>query len=350
VFALAGAAIFAAKGVDVGEAMFRSVALTALIFAGAALAQVVMKQDNNSKASLAFSIILHTAILSFTFHVYSTQSAEAALPGPRELTAQYLVSRPDPKPVLVSITNALPSLNPIAPAASAPPIETPSTTPSGGDDGGTPKPRANAGGHGVKAPAVPSPFGVLGNPDLKALTERNIGRGVGRLAGVDGPVGNGAAGPPGPERRTRGNGNDPKAPAGEHKQGNDIAKIELRGAVCIGNCGGGVPPIEIKQPPVGPGDGPEITAKEIDEVVRRKAGMFRACYQKEVNRHPELSGSVVMRFVIAKDGSVRSAKQSGGTLKHEGVASCMELNIGQLRFPPKGPATVTYPFVFSLGG
>jgi hypothetical protein len=54
VFSLLGAVIFALKGVEFGEALARSTGLVALMFAGAFVANVVRKQDNNSKASLAF--------------------------------------------------------------------------------------------------------------------------------------------------------------------------------------------------------------------------------------------------------------------------------------------------------
>jgi hypothetical protein len=350
-FSLVGAVIFALKGLEIGEALFRSIGVTALIFAGAALAHVVMKQDNNSKASLAFSIILHTAILSFTFHVYSTESAEAAQPGPRELTAQYLVNRPEaPMQVMVSIAKALPAFNPTV--AAAPPTETPAPKPSGGGDGGTPKPKTNAGGRGIKAPAtVPSQFGVLGHPEIAVVIGHDVGHGIGQLAGVGGPKGIGPKGPPGPPRMTKSDGKDPNAPSGDHKKGDEIGPIKIRAAVCIGACGGGVPPIEIKRPPNEPEDAPNrLTSKEIDDVIRRRASLFRSCYQNQVNHLPDLAGSVVMRFVIATDGSVRNAKRSGGTLRNDGVTQCMERNMGLLQFPPKGPATVTYPFVFSIGG
>lgn len=352
-FSLLGAVIFALKNVDFGEALARSVGLVALMFAGAFVANVVRKQDNNSKASLAFSIILHTAILSFTFHVYSTESAEAALPGPRELTAQYLVSRPDPKPIPVTITATanLPTLAP-APVESAPPTQPElAKQPSGGGDGGARLPNPDAGGAGVKKPAqAPSQFGVLGNPDLKVVLGKDLGAGIGRLAGVAGPTGNGPAGPPGPPLTTKGDGKNPKGPVGVHEQGKEVGPIAVRPSVCIGACGGGTGPIEIQQPPSNPGDDSvRITAKEIDQVVRLKQGMFKFCYQKEVNKQPDLAGSIVMKWVIATNGSVRNARRIGGTLQNDAVTRCMETNIGLLQFPPKGPATVTYPFVFQLG-
>lgn len=340
VFALLGAAIFAAKGLDLGESLFRAVGLTALIFGGAALARVVAKQNGESQASLAFSIILHTAILSFTFHVYSEDTAYA-FPEPRQLTADYLVSRPaDPKPVLAKITSNLPTLG--APASTTTTIEVQAAPPSG-----------NQGGAGAlrqapprRAAAPPSPFGVFDNPDLIALTKRDVRGDVGRLSGVTGTgMQRGEAGTP---RVTRGD--DPRGPAAVHQPTSDeVAPIPVRGAVCVGaGCSGGVP-IEIATPPTGPMEGPHLTAKEVDDTVKRRAGIFRACYQRQVNKSAELAGSIVMRWKITAQGDVTNVKRQGGSLTSQELTDCLTLNIGLLKFPAKGGANVTYPFVFSLG-
>jgi hypothetical protein len=343
VFSVIGAAVFAAKGLDFGEALFRSIGLTALIFGAAVLCRAIMKQDGESKASLGFSIILHTAVLSFTFHVYAEQSA-FAFPEQRQLTATYLTTRPaDPGPVLASIKTT-PTLGPIAGAAAMPVTETPA--PARGDDGGAgaSRPRPN------RASQPPSPFGILGNPDLMALAKRDVGRDVGRLVGVTGAGPNrGEAGPPGP--RTRSTGRDPRGPVGTHRPGEEIGEIAVRGVVCVGaGCGGGTPiEVALPPPPVGPDDSPRLTAKEIDDVVKRRSGIFRACYQKQVNRTLELAGTVVMRWRITPSGDVVNAKRHAGTLTNADVVDCITLNVGALKFPAKGGATVTYPFVFRLG-
>ncbi len=336
VFSLVGAAIFAIKGLEVGEALARSVGLTALIFGGAALARVVAKQNGESQASLAFSIVLHAAILSFTFHVYSEQSAYA-FPEPRQLTAEYLVSRPaEPTPVVARLSSTMPALG--APATTVA-IEV--QAPRGGTDGGASAPRRLP----RRGAAPPSPFGVLGNPDVLALAKRDVSGEIGRLAGVTGTgEQRGEAGPP---RVTRGD--DPRAPTTAHQPSREIAVIPVRGAVCIGaGCSGGTP-IEIAPPPAGPADGPQLTAKEVDDTVKRRAGIFRACYQRQVNKTAELAGSVVMKWRITAQGDVVNVKRQGGTLINQEVTDCLTLNVGLLKFPAKGGASVTYPFVFSLG-
>jgi hypothetical protein len=100
------------------------------------------------------------------------------------------------------------------------------------------------------------------------------------------------------------------------------------------------------------GDIEGLTAEEINRVVKARAGVFRACYQKELNRSPGLGGKVVMHFVIGGDGTVKSAKTAGGTTMHnEAVEECINRQIMGLHFPAKGGiSNVNYPFVFQPGG
>jgi hypothetical protein len=90
------------------------------------------------------------------------------------------------------------------------------------------------------------------------------------------------------------------------------------------------------------------TAEQIDRVVKARAGVFRACYQKELNRTPGLSGKVIVRFTINADGSVAKASTANTTLKNAGVERCLESNVLRLKFPPAdGESIVSYPLIFS---
>jgi len=84
--------------------------------------------------------------------------------------------------------------------------------------------------------------------------------------------------------------------------------------------------------------------------VKARAGVFRACYQKELNRTPGIGGKMIIRFVIGADGVVKSASNAGGSFSNDGVESCVKSNIMRLKFPAKGGANVTYPFLFTQGG
>jgi len=61
----------------------------------------------------------------------------------------------------------------------------------------------------------------------------------------------------------------------------------------------------------------------------------------------------VVKFVIAKDGSVSSASTKASTLNNPIVEKCINARFMRMRFPsPKGGGIVivSYPFVFNTQG
>ncbi|MFH1466777.1 MAG: AgmX/PglI C-terminal domain-containing protein [Pseudomonadota bacterium] len=90
----------------------------------------------------------------------------------------------------------------------------------------------------------------------------------------------------------------------------------------------------------------------VDAVVRRNLNQIRYCYQRELTKNPELSGKVVVKFVIAKDGTVSSASTKSSTLGNPAVEQCINGRFMRFQFPePKGGGIVivSYPFMFSPG-
>ena len=100
------------------------------------------------------------------------------------------------------------------------------------------------------------------------------------------------------------------------------------------------------------GDFGGLTAEEINRVVQARKGIFRACYQGELNRTPGLGGKLIVNFQIGGDGIVKSAKIAGGSsMRNSTVEGCVTSNIMRLKFPAKGGlANVNYPFLFQPGG
>jgi hypothetical protein len=88
----------------------------------------------------------------------------------------------------------------------------------------------------------------------------------------------------------------------------------------------------------------------IQQVVRAKFDVLRRCYEDGLRRDPELTGRVVVRFVIGRDGSVTNSS-GGGDIPDDQVQTCVAAAIGELVFPPPagGIVTVSYPFVFTPG-
>jgi len=90
----------------------------------------------------------------------------------------------------------------------------------------------------------------------------------------------------------------------------------------------------------------------IDRVIKQHLAQIRYCYQKELNKNPGLYGKIVIKFVIAKDGSVSSAKTNSTSMNNPIVENCICQRFMRFQFPqPKGGGIVivTYPFVFKSG-
>lgn len=90
----------------------------------------------------------------------------------------------------------------------------------------------------------------------------------------------------------------------------------------------------------------------IDEVIKRHMNQIRYCYQRELTKNPALGGKIVIKFVIAKDGSVSSASKKTSTMNNSSVESCVVSRFMRMQFPePKGGGIVivSYPFIFSPG-
>jgi TonB family protein len=86
----------------------------------------------------------------------------------------------------------------------------------------------------------------------------------------------------------------------------------------------------------------------IQRTVRRYAGQMKYCYERELVKDPTLSATLLLKFVIAADGSVSSAaaKRSSGNAD---LDRCAIEKAKRWRFPePRGGGIVivTYPFVF----
>lgn len=119
----------------------------------------------------------------------------------------------------------------------------------------------------------------------------------------------------------------------------------------------------------GPGDGPRKTnghiadtgepilignvdRADIDRVVKKNLTRIRHCYQRELQKSPDLGGKVKVKFVIGADGTVKSAVTSTTTLGSPAAENCINHVFDTMVFPqPKGGGTaiISYPFLFAPG-
>ena len=89
-----------------------------------------------------------------------------------------------------------------------------------------------------------------------------------------------------------------------------------------------------------------------DAVVKRHMNQIRYCYQREITSDPTIAGKVVVKFVVAGDGTVSSASIKSSTMGNNAVESCVTSRFLRMMFPePKGGGivVVSYAFLFSPG-
>jgi outer membrane biosynthesis protein TonB len=346
------------KGYAYEEAAFRGLGLVLIALTIGALFWWLWMQDGEQKASFVFSVALHGALLYTTFRLYDGNNP-FVWPGPRELTGNYLVTRlevqPPPEPPKVAATVG--QVNKEEPAAASPTPKKLKTATKGeqgaaGGKGDTERARDPNARPELDPAAVKDT--VLDQKNLRYVVEvvdRNLPPNIDNLAGLKDnqrKVGSAGYGP----GSGRGGGGNSEGEFVSNKGKIDMGK-ERPGGTCVGAGCTGSGPREIKVA-VGEmsGDPGGLTAEEINRVVKARAGVFRACYQKELNRSPGLSGKLVVKFKIDGSGVVQAASQAGGSsLSNEAVLECVTSNVMRLKFPAKGGiANVTYPFLFSQGG
>jgi hypothetical protein len=96
------------------------------------------------------------------------------------------------------------------------------------------------------------------------------------------------------------------------------------------------------------GDG--LSRSVVGRYIERRWLQFKHCYEKELNRDPNLWGKLTATFTISGTGRVSDAQVLTTSLNNANVESCVLGRIRSIRFPqPKGggEVIVTYPFLFT---
>src|SRR5678815_4994301 len=83
------------------------------------------------------------------------------------------------------------------------------------------------------------------------------------------------------------------------------------------------PQVDISRPPTGALGSRSVA--EIRRVVTTRRGLLRACYQRQLNETSGLTGDVVVKISIARDGKVAHAAADAArtTLASERVVQCV---------------------------
>jgi hypothetical protein len=377
------AVLFLVRGIDtdysllgsdtlmrVAEALFRGWVLSSAALALAGIVWWITRQEGESQASLGFSVVLHAALLFMTYQLYDS-SDPFSWPGPRDITANYLATRlePEPKPEPPKTVGA--AKEQTAAAMTKKQDKVAVTKGAEAAAGGKGDKERKRDPNAVDAPPSPPKVAFFEDKNKKMLDslDQNLQTSLNKFDAIPGErkpgdlgfgpgtgTGVGEGHGTGTTRGGHGNGTG----GGGHAEGDFVSthgQVDTGGNRPGGGncakppCGTGMKEVKVALSDPD-GDFGGLTAEEINRVVKARAGVFRACYQKELNRSPGLGGKLVVHFVIGGDGSVKSAKTSGGsTLRNDDVESCVSSNIMRLKFPAKGGlANVNYPFLFQPGG
>jgi hypothetical protein len=93
-----------------------------------------------------------------------------------------------------------------------------------------------------------------------------------------------------------------------------------------------------------------LPAEVIQRIMRGNFDDLRRCYEAGLARDPALTGKVVLRIIIGRDGDVPHAGATEATIMPDtSVTECVVKHLRTMRFPKPegGVVTVVYPIVFA---
>ncbi len=329
--------------------------------------------DDFTRPAIAFSILVFGLLLGGLYIWGNLGNNENPFvpPGPRELTAAYLIERlqeeppppPPPPPPPQPPTDGAKKEQKKAEAAPKEPTKKPSNAASqnkAGKSGGEGEERMERKdapeerkvesrvtedidrGRNTNDDKIADVMAMLAakGPEDRG---KDPGQGHGRGGGAGDELdGTGTRG----DSRGNGTGGDGQS-RGTHKTTGNAPKD--RDPPGGGTGGTGSAPKEAKvSVKGGSGDfGHGLTRAQVDKVVRAAGGMLKRCYQKELDKDKSLGGVITVHFTIDSSGRVTSKNATKDTVNSAKVKDCVLRNIGKLSFPKSdGGANVTYPFGF----
>ena len=123
----------------------------------------------------------------------------------------------------------------------------------------------------------------------------------------------------------------------------------------FGCCGGRMPRggAHVTRSPTMWGEAVQVNGRlppeAIQRVIRQSFGRLRACYERGLERRPDLEGRIAVKFVIDREGDVTMASTAESSLPDASVNSCVAKAYEAMTFPKPvgGIVTVVYPVVFT---
>jgi hypothetical protein len=92
----------------------------------------------------------------------------------------------------------------------------------------------------------------------------------------------------------------------------------------------------------------QLTLEEVRRTVRQRYGNIRLCYERGLQKDPQLGGKVTLRFGIEPTGAVAKGASASSELADSSVTACLVQLVQELRFPPPAAGTVAVEFPILL--
>jgi hypothetical protein len=91
-----------------------------------------------------------------------------------------------------------------------------------------------------------------------------------------------------------------------------------------------------------------LTQEAITRVFRTRSSTFRYCYERELQKYPDLKGKVEISLGIGSDGKVQQASIRSSSLNDQAVHDCLIHQAKTMVFPKSsGTTNVSFPLVFT---
>jgi hypothetical protein len=95
-----------------------------------------------------------------------------------------------------------------------------------------------------------------------------------------------------------------------------------------------------------------LTREQVMRVVRAHTAAIKYCFDKELQRAPQLHGKVELAWVVRANGSVDRARVAKSALDNAAVEGCMIRTLKSWQFPKADADTIiqSFPFIFKGTG
>lgn len=93
----------------------------------------------------------------------------------------------------------------------------------------------------------------------------------------------------------------------------------------------------------------QLTKEAIHRVMEANLIRFKRCYEVQLEKKPELAGTITTRFTIGDRGTVIDASIAVTSMNDAEVEACVLALVRELQFPPRPKGTVlgiSYPLKF----